>query len=214
MRRDPRNEADSHGFSINVQVGLRWRTEKEVIDGKGQFVCGNKSCSSDQSLASYEVNFGYSEHGERKNALVKIRLCPDCAYRLNYKKEKERKKLEARALARAKRRERKERKRLKKRKRHHHDDRHEHDDGDDDGDRSSSSSSSSSSDDEADDEATSSSSSSHSSKRRRLEDGTSAPAHAPEPNRPAESSVPLEHTTSHEGDEEAQIDHELQGLFP
>ena len=26
------------------QVGLRWRTEAEVFDGKGQFVCGNKAC--------------------------------------------------------------------------------------------------------------------------------------------------------------------------
>merc|ERR1711862_456028 len=31
-----------------------------------------------------EVNFGYSEHGQKKNALVKCRLCFECSYKLNY----------------------------------------------------------------------------------------------------------------------------------
>jgi len=72
-------------------VGLRWRTEKEVIDGKvrhehhchgsrgpfdlnpppcvvldlhqGQFSCGNKHCGNREGLASYEVNrFGVFQH--------------------------------------------------------------------------------------------------------------------------------------------------------
>jgi hypothetical protein len=42
---------------------------------------------------SFEVNFAYAEEGEQKNALVKLRCCPECAYMLNYKsiKRKERK---------------------------------------------------------------------------------------------------------------------------
>jgi len=48
------------------------------------------------------VNFGYLEQGEKKNALVKCRLCFECSYKLNYhhkrkeltkkKKKKKRKK--------------------------------------------------------------------------------------------------------------------------
>ena len=52
---------------------MRWRIEKEVIDGKGQFVCGEKKCTIKEGLKSWEVNFAYMEHGERKNALVKLR---------------------------------------------------------------------------------------------------------------------------------------------
>lgn len=54
------------------QVALRWRTEKEVIVGKGQFECGNKKCKEKKDLKSWEVNFGYIEHGQKKNALVKL----------------------------------------------------------------------------------------------------------------------------------------------
>ncbi|XAR54359.1 hypothetical protein NMG60_11029445 [Bertholletia excelsa] len=46
------------------KIGLRWRTEKEVISGKGQFICGNKHCVEKDGLASYEVNFCYFEAGE------------------------------------------------------------------------------------------------------------------------------------------------------
>ncbi|XP_010523675.1 PREDICTED: protein FRA10AC1 isoform X2 [Tarenaya hassleriana] len=56
------------------QIGLRWRTEREVISGKGQFVCGNKHCD-EKELASYEVNFSYHEAGEHKQALVKLAAC-------------------------------------------------------------------------------------------------------------------------------------------
>lgn len=70
------------------KVAMRWRTEKEVEDGKGQFSCGNRKCNEEESLRSWEVNFGYVEHGEKKNALVKLRLCPDCSYKLNYHHKK------------------------------------------------------------------------------------------------------------------------------
>lgn len=39
---------------------------------KGQFSCGNKHCDEKEGLKSWEVNFGYVEHGEKKNALVKL----------------------------------------------------------------------------------------------------------------------------------------------
>ena len=71
-------------------VGLRWRTETEVFDGKGQFVCGAKGCNVDAELASFEVNFAYDEGGASKNALVKLRLCPGCAAKLNYRREQRR----------------------------------------------------------------------------------------------------------------------------
>ena len=66
------------------KVALRWRIQKEVIDGKGQFVCGNKHCSEREELQSWEVNFSYVEQGEKKNALVKLRLCEECSAKLNY----------------------------------------------------------------------------------------------------------------------------------
>ncbi|XP_064603089.1 protein FRA10AC1 homolog [Liolophura sinensis] len=75
--------ADLSRYKEN-KVGMRWRTEKEVVDGKGQFICGNKKCLETSSLRTWEVNFGYVENQEKKNALVKLRLCPDCSYKLNY----------------------------------------------------------------------------------------------------------------------------------
>ncbi|KAI9361669.1 folate-sensitive fragile site protein Fra10Ac1-domain-containing protein [Zopfochytrium polystomum] len=71
-------------------IALRWRTQREVVSGFGQFVCGNLSCatkkggggtsssSSSQALKSWEVNFAYVEDGVKKNALVKLRLCGAC----------------------------------------------------------------------------------------------------------------------------------------
>ncbi|XP_019449595.1 PREDICTED: protein FRA10AC1 isoform X2 [Lupinus angustifolius] len=57
------------------KIGLRWRTEKEVKSGKGQFICGNKHCDEKTGLASYEVNFSYLEAGQNKQALVKLVTC-------------------------------------------------------------------------------------------------------------------------------------------
>ncbi|KDP43478.1 hypothetical protein JCGZ_16765 [Jatropha curcas] len=78
------------------KIGLRWRTEKEVISGKGQFICGNKHCDEKDGLASYEVNFSYFEAGENKQALVKLVTCERCVEKLNYKNRKEKEKLEKR----------------------------------------------------------------------------------------------------------------------
>ncbi|POM65904.1 Hypothetical protein PHPALM_18312 [Phytophthora palmivora] len=68
------------------KIGLRWRTEMEVIAGKGQFSCGNKRCDERTGLHSYELLFAYVEHGERKRCLVKVRACSVCAEKLFYKK--------------------------------------------------------------------------------------------------------------------------------
>ncbi|KAG5539061.1 hypothetical protein RHGRI_019573 [Rhododendron griersonianum] len=61
------------------KIGLRWRVEKEVISGKGQF-----------------VNFSYFEAGENKQALVKLVTCERCAEKLLYKKRKEKEQLRKR----------------------------------------------------------------------------------------------------------------------
>nr|CAD1822667.1 unnamed protein product [Ananas comosus var. bracteatus] len=71
------------------KIGLRWRTEKEVILGKGQFICGNKKCDGKEGLGSYEVNFSYVEAGEQKQALVKLVACKRCAEKLVYRRQKE-----------------------------------------------------------------------------------------------------------------------------
>jgi protein FRA10AC1 len=63
---------------------MRWRTEQEVVLAKGQFVCGNKRCDAVRKLRTWEVNFAYVEAAEKKNALVKVRLCFECSYKLNY----------------------------------------------------------------------------------------------------------------------------------
>ncbi|KAG0485509.1 hypothetical protein HPP92_009588 [Vanilla planifolia] len=75
------------------KVGLRWRTEKEVISGKGQFICGNKHCNEKDGLGSYEVNFSYVEAEENKQALVKLVACKRCAEKLVYKRHKDKEQL-------------------------------------------------------------------------------------------------------------------------
>ncbi|PNW80941.1 hypothetical protein CHLRE_07g336250v5 [Chlamydomonas reinhardtii] len=95
-------------FYKESRLGMRWRTQKEVVSGKGQFVCGAKGCEASDGLCSYEVNFAYQEAGERKQALVKLRVCPACAFKLNYRKEKQVQKAADAAAARKRKREREE----------------------------------------------------------------------------------------------------------
>jgi protein FRA10AC1 len=64
---------------------MRWQTEKEVESGKGQFVCGHKTCSESKQLRTWEVPFQYEEQGEKRTELVKLRLCPSCSKKLNFK---------------------------------------------------------------------------------------------------------------------------------
>ena len=49
---------------------MRWRTQPEVVAGKGHFSCGARGCAEAQGLASYEVDFAYEEAGERKQVGV------------------------------------------------------------------------------------------------------------------------------------------------
>ncbi|PAA55039.1 hypothetical protein BOX15_Mlig005215g3, partial [Macrostomum lignano] len=90
--------ADLRGYKEG-RVGLRWRTEAEVLSGRGQFACGGKRCEQADGLVSWEVNFRYTEGGETKNALVKLRLCPDCSARLNYKKKHRRREAKRQRLS-------------------------------------------------------------------------------------------------------------------
>jgi len=71
-------------FYRDNKIAMRFQTETEVKSGKGQFICGAKKCLEKEKLRTWEVNFAYDERGQRKNALVKLRLCPDCSYKLNY----------------------------------------------------------------------------------------------------------------------------------
>ena len=43
-----------------------------MVSGKGQFSCGARGCSEARGLATFEVPFGYTEAGHRKEALVKV----------------------------------------------------------------------------------------------------------------------------------------------
>ena len=38
----------------------------------GQFICGEKRCDEKENLRSWEVLFGYTEHGKKRDALVKL----------------------------------------------------------------------------------------------------------------------------------------------
>ena len=51
---------------------MRWRTEAEVLSGKGQFSCGGKKCDVGENLKTWEMNFAYIEQETKKNALVKL----------------------------------------------------------------------------------------------------------------------------------------------
>ena len=87
---------------------MRWRTEKEVVAGRGQFACANKKCEERNKLRTWEVNFGYVENKEKKNALVKCRLCFECSYKLNYHHKKK-------EVTRRKKSDKKKKKKKKKR---------------------------------------------------------------------------------------------------
>jgi protein FRA10AC1 len=64
------------------KLGMRWRIEAEVIQGKGQFICGARRCEEMDNLSSYEVPFQYNERDQKKIELVKVRVCQDCSIKL------------------------------------------------------------------------------------------------------------------------------------
>ncbi|KAL9540367.1 hypothetical protein PS6_010803 [Mucor atramentarius] len=96
------------------KIALRWRTEKEVVVGKGQFICASTRCDETKKLQSWEVNFGYMEDGEKKNELVKVRLCPECSDKLNFKTKKRL----AKTLKRKSREEQESKSKSKRQRRH------------------------------------------------------------------------------------------------
>lgn len=92
------------------KIGLMWRTDQQVISGKGQFICGAIDCEISKNLKEMELDFAYKENHVEKNELVKVALCELCAYKLNYKRIKDKEK-------KLRKEEKKEKKKLKKRKR-------------------------------------------------------------------------------------------------
>jgi len=64
------------------KIGMRWCTEKEILNGKGRISCANLKCNENTSLGAYETNFEYTEHGVKKNTLVKVILCTECGEKL------------------------------------------------------------------------------------------------------------------------------------
>eukprot|EP01132_Coremiostelium_polycephalum_P000804 gene804-999_t len=110
-------------------VGLRWRIESEVVSGRGQFTCANRKCLLKDQLKAYEVPFTYIEdQSGEKTALVKVVLCYGCSKLLHYTNIKKKKKELKQFL---KQQEKEKEKQNKKRKYINDDD----DDGDGDDDR-------------------------------------------------------------------------------
>ncbi|CAF1138113.1 unnamed protein product, partial [Didymodactylos carnosus] len=58
------------------KIAMRWRIDREVVSGKGerncQFICGEKRCTEKDDLRSWEILFGYLEHGRKRDALIKL----------------------------------------------------------------------------------------------------------------------------------------------
>jgi protein FRA10AC1 len=79
------------------QIGLRWRTKPECQSGKGEATCGALDCSAADSLSTFELPFVYREGGreDKTTTLVKLRVCPTCATKvelISKKGEKKKKK--------------------------------------------------------------------------------------------------------------------------
>ncbi|KAM7512332.1 hypothetical protein LguiB_011207 [Lonicera macranthoides] len=78
------------------KIGLRWRTEKELISVLLALIFNNEVCISSNLCSKLQVNFSYFEAGENKQALVKLVTCERCAKKLVYRKEKEKEQLKRR----------------------------------------------------------------------------------------------------------------------
>lgn len=88
---------------------MRWRTEDEVLDRRGELTCGGLRCEhhrpafeADEDaeegqerplvpvrLEAFQLDFAYEEGGSAQRALVKAILCDSCARKLNYKRRKD-----------------------------------------------------------------------------------------------------------------------------
>eukprot|EP01083_Nonionella_stella_P070231 187809_1 len=115
---------DLNGYKKG-KFGIRWRTKQEVTTGKGYKICAATKCNktmpnrnnngnamNSSALTAFEVPFMYIEDGEYKHTNIKLRLCEDCGYKLNYKSHKKHRKKEKK---RRKKEKRKNRKRDRKR---------------------------------------------------------------------------------------------------
>ncbi|GHJ85739.1 hypothetical protein NliqN6_2141 [Naganishia liquefaciens] len=93
-------------------IALRWRTAEEVIDSIGETTCASLRCpyhkpTQDQlarlerrgiampPLQAFELPFAYVEAGEKKQALVKVKVCDKCARKISYKPSNDRRSNEA-----------------------------------------------------------------------------------------------------------------------
>ena len=93
-------------------IALRWRTAEEVIDSIGETTCASLRCpyhklTQDQlarlerrgiampPLQAFELPFAYVEAGEKKQALVKVKVCDKCARKISYKPSNDRRSSEA-----------------------------------------------------------------------------------------------------------------------
>lgn len=56
---------------ISFRVDISGILEHEIFS-LGQFICGEKRCDEKEHLRSWEVLFGYVEHGKKRDALVKL----------------------------------------------------------------------------------------------------------------------------------------------
>ncbi|CAF1552253.1 unnamed protein product [Adineta steineri] len=63
------------------KIAMRWRIDREIVSGKGQFICSEKRCDEKEKLRSWEVLFGYVEHGKKTRC---FRLCPSCTKKLHF----------------------------------------------------------------------------------------------------------------------------------
>ncbi|KAJ1460344.1 folate-sensitive fragile site protein Fra10Ac1 [Pelagophyceae sp. CCMP2097] len=73
--------------------GLRWRTSREVLDGKGEKNCGALRCDEAADRA-FELPFSYTEDGQQRSELVKVRVCRRCASKLQPPEKEKKKKRE------------------------------------------------------------------------------------------------------------------------
>ena len=88
---------------------MRWRTEDEVLDRRGELTCGGVRCEHHRPafeadddaeegeerplvpvrLAAFQLDFAYEEDGQPQRALVKAILCDKCQGKLSYKRRRD-----------------------------------------------------------------------------------------------------------------------------
>lgn len=93
-----RSEIDLKHYK-SKRFALRWRTASEVVDGIGEETCASLRCRYHRrdaeeaerlSLQVFEVPFVYEEQGERRECLVKVRLCSSCGDKLRWQPQEKR----------------------------------------------------------------------------------------------------------------------------